>query len=106
MTVLLALRWLAAQAPVGDPGIIGWIQYGVLGLVVVGFIMGWIVPGPIHKREIERGDRMERLAIGSTDLAQRGAGSVQDLLEHQTRLERLEAELRVRAPVRKPKRST
>lgn len=38
-----------------DP--INFVQYGVLGLVVLSFIMGWIVPKPAHealRKDLER----------------------------------------------------
>lgn len=34
-------------------------QYGVLGIVVVAMLVGWLIPGPTHKRETERADRLE-----------------------------------------------
>lgn len=36
-----------------------WAQYGVLGLVVVALLMGWLVPGRYFDREVRRGDRLE-----------------------------------------------
>lgn len=58
------------------PGVIGWaavdltapsdplatlVQYGVLGLVVLAFITGWIVPGPQAKQLIEENKRLNQL---------------------------------------------
>lgn len=37
------------------------IQYGVLGMVVLGFITGWIVPGPQAKQLIEENKRLNTL---------------------------------------------
>lgn len=37
------------------------IQYGVLGMVVLGFITGWIVPGPQAKQLIEENKRLNVL---------------------------------------------
>ena len=37
---------VASEAASGSISLGDFLQYGVLGLVVVGFITGWIVPGP------------------------------------------------------------
>lgn len=43
-----SMQRIAEVASTSDP-ISSFLQYGVLGLVVVGFITGWIVPGPTAK---------------------------------------------------------
>lgn len=49
------------QAEGVDPSQLSdWTQYGPIGLLVIAFLMGWVVPGPTHKREQERGDRLEQ----------------------------------------------
>lgn len=42
-----------------DPNALPWTEFGALGLMVVSFLMGWVVPGKTHLREVERGDRLE-----------------------------------------------
>lgn len=37
-----------------------WIQYGVLGLVVLSIIVGWLTPGRQTEREASRADRLEQ----------------------------------------------
>lgn len=56
-----ALSWVLAQSAGGTPDggsqIVELAQYGVLGLVVLGFIFGWIVPKPTHdavRRDLEK----------------------------------------------------
>lgn len=47
-----------AQADVG--GILPlWAELGVGGLLFVAFVVGWIVPGKLHEREVRRADRLE-----------------------------------------------
>jgi hypothetical protein len=65
-SLLLALSTVsaapAADAPTisGDPlSII--LQYGTLGIVVLGFITGWIVPGPTAKQLVEENRRLNLL---------------------------------------------
>jgi hypothetical protein len=36
-------------------------QYGPLGLIVLAFIMGWIVPGPVAKKQDDEIKRLQRL---------------------------------------------
>ena len=38
-----------------------FLQYGVLGLVVVGFLTGWIVPGPQAKQLLAENQRLTAL---------------------------------------------
>ena len=38
-----------------------FLQYGVLGLVVVGFLTGWIVPGPTAKQMLGENTRLQTL---------------------------------------------
>lgn len=35
------------------------LQYGVLGFAVIALIFGWVVPGYIHRRTVERLERLE-----------------------------------------------
>lgn len=41
------------------PGPVEWLQYGVLGLVVLSLIIGWLVPGRIYDRAVKRAERLE-----------------------------------------------
>lgn len=50
----------AAEVNTSDP-LTNLIQYGVLGMVVLGFITGWIVPGPQAKQLIEENKRLNAL---------------------------------------------
>lgn len=54
---LLATFATADAAATIDP-IANLIQYGVLGIVVIGFITGWIVPGPTAKQLIAENKRL------------------------------------------------
>lgn len=36
-----------------------WAQYGVLGLVIVAILAGWLVPGRHYDRAVQRADRLE-----------------------------------------------
>lgn len=54
------LALIAADAATGDPWAL-LLQYGVLGVVVVGFITGWIVPGPQAKQLLEENRRLQAL---------------------------------------------
>lgn len=49
----------SAAAPVSD-----LLQYGVLGLVVIGFATGWIVPGPQAKALAAENTRLSTLIEG------------------------------------------
>lgn len=40
-------------------GLGGWLNYGVPGLVVLAIILGWLVAGRTHDREVARADRLE-----------------------------------------------
>jgi len=42
-----------------DNQFLEFLNYGVLGVVVLGFLFGWIVPKPTHDREVARGDKAE-----------------------------------------------
>jgi len=53
----------AEVASATDP-ISPWLQYGVLGLVVVGFATGWIVPGPQAKALAAENTRLSGLIEG------------------------------------------
>lgn len=54
---------LAEAASATDP-ITPFLQYGVLGIVVVGFITGWIVPGPQAKALAAENIRLSGLIEG------------------------------------------
>lgn len=54
---------LAEVASATDP-ITPFLQYGVLGLVVVGFATGWIVPGPQAKALAAENTRLSALIEG------------------------------------------
>lgn len=51
--------WTLLAQAAGAPGVVEWLQYGVLGLVVVAIILGWLVPGRTYEREVKRADRLE-----------------------------------------------
>jgi cytochrome b len=63
---MLNLALLAAEVdPSGSSLPLGsLLQYGVLGLVVVGFITGWIVPGPQAKALAAENARLSALIEG------------------------------------------
>lgn len=47
---------------IADAG--GWACFAFLALLVIGAILhGDLIPGPIHRREIARGDRLEAEAV-------------------------------------------
>lgn len=53
-----------------DPGIVSdagpWVTLAVvLGAIIEGFRRGWWVAGFVYRREVERADRMERIALGA-----------------------------------------
>ncbi len=50
---------LIAQAPSDPTG--GLLSYGVLGLLVVAFLVGQIVPGYLYKRVETENDRLRRI---------------------------------------------
>jgi hypothetical protein len=56
--VIYTLAWvLAAEASGNGSQILDFAQYGVLGLLVLSFIFGWIVPKPTHdalRQDLER----------------------------------------------------
>lgn len=39
----------------------GLLTYGPLGVMVVGFMFGYIIPGPTHKRVVDENDRLRTL---------------------------------------------
>lgn len=54
------LAQILAQA--GSPDAQSWldlVQYGILGLVVLGFLTGRIVPGWVHKTDVAERDQAE-----------------------------------------------
>jgi fructose-specific phosphotransferase system IIC component len=62
--VSLYVAYGAVQS--ADPAVSGtsietFLQYGVLGLVVIGFLTGWIVPGPQAKLLISENARLQGL---------------------------------------------
>jgi hypothetical protein len=36
-----------------------WVEFGILGLIVLSMVTGWIVPGPVYRRECDARDRLE-----------------------------------------------
>lgn len=42
-----------------DQSVVEWLRFGVLGLVVLSMIVGWLVPGRIYDRAIQRAERLE-----------------------------------------------
>lgn len=42
-----------------SPDVAEFVQYGVLGLVLLAIIVGWLTPGRQTDREAARGDRLE-----------------------------------------------
>jgi hypothetical protein len=63
---MLSLAMLAVEVePTGSTFPLGsLLQYGVLGLVVIGFISGWIVPGPQAKALAAENARLSALIEG------------------------------------------
>jgi hypothetical protein len=59
-THVMSQRMAEAASAAADP-LSSLIQYGVLGIVVIGFITGWIVPGPQAKQLIEENKRLTAL---------------------------------------------
>lgn len=54
--MLQALIWAAGEAPTGDidpSGLVGLVNYGVLGILTLGFIRGWVVSPRERERLIE-----------------------------------------------------
>ena len=56
-----AHSWTKATEAATSGGWEPFLQYGVLGLVVVGFITGWIVPGYQAKQLLAENARLTRL---------------------------------------------
>lgn len=57
LPLMLASSVVLAQTL--PPGVGEWVERGVLGLVVVALIMGWLTPGRQTEREATRADRLE-----------------------------------------------
>lgn len=55
----VAVVHFAAEAPT-DPTT-GWLAYGPLGLMVVGFATGVIVPGHVYKQVLKENERLHSL---------------------------------------------
>jgi len=52
----------AADATAGGVDLgTGLLTYGPLGIMVVGFMFGQIIPGPTHKRVVDENDRLRAL---------------------------------------------
>ncbi len=73
-------------------GLAEWLQFGVLGLVVMGMLVGWIVPGRVYDREQQRADRLEqenaRLRHHNEDKIVPLLVRVMDVLDRSQRLDR------------------
>jgi hypothetical protein len=54
----------AMEAGASNGSVADFLQYGVLGLVVIGFITGWIVPGPQAKALAAENARLSGLIEG------------------------------------------
>jgi hypothetical protein len=76
--VARAVAVTAQMAPADD--LLGWIQYGVLGLVVVGFLLGKIVPGRIYDQAIAENQKLR------DELADRNAKTETQILPAALRL--------------------
>lgn len=63
IVAIAPLQRLTEAATSVDP-IAPFLQYGVLGLVVVGFATGWIVPGPQAKALAAENARLSALIEG------------------------------------------
>lgn len=61
LSVLTSVLALAADAAPGLDIGTGLLVYGPLGIMVAGFMFGYIVPGPTHKRIVEENDRLRNL---------------------------------------------
>ena len=48
-----------AQAPVPEVVAERWVEFGIAGLVILSLMMGWLVPGKVYDKAVERGDRLE-----------------------------------------------
>lgn len=53
-----------AEGVSSDP-VLTLINYGVLGIVVVGFVTGWIAPGPQVKQLVAENQRLNLLITGT-----------------------------------------
>lgn len=58
LAAVVVSRWLSAADP--DP-LASLTQYGPLGLMVLGFLTGWIVPGPTAKAQAAEITRLQTL---------------------------------------------
>lgn len=57
---LSALR-VAVQADSSVTDVGQFLQYGILGLLVVAMLTGWLVPGYLYKQERTENDRLKRV---------------------------------------------
>lgn len=55
------LGLVLAQAADPASGVSGWVEYGVLGLLVAAFLTGVVVPGFLYKRVEAENDRLRSL---------------------------------------------
>jgi hypothetical protein len=61
-TAYVAYGAVQVAESTGSTGSVGdFVQYGVLGLVVIGFLTGWIVPGPTAKQLLSENQRLSAL---------------------------------------------
>jgi hypothetical protein len=61
----LTLSGTPAAEPVSSDPVLTLINYGVLGIVVVGFVTGWIAPGPQVKQLVRENERLNLLITGT-----------------------------------------
>lgn len=60
----LVTLWQATPTPTPDStmdALSGYLSYGPLGLMVIGFLTGQLVPGRTYKRTEDENDRLRRL---------------------------------------------
>lgn len=99
---------LAEASSVSGDSMAPFLQYGVLGLVVVGFATGWIVPGPQAKALAAENTRLSALIENkllpmietSSAALERAAIAMEkctDALDRRAALEAVEADRRTRA---------
>jgi hypothetical protein len=60
-TAILALSAAAVVTPDGGAGLSSYISYGPLGLMVLGFLTGQLVPGRTAKRIEDENDRLRAM---------------------------------------------
>lgn len=54
---------------------------GLLLLALVGLYRGWWVPGNFYQKEVERGNKWERIALENTNLIEKGFETTREVVE-------------------------